>query len=45
MVEDASFLINFAHAKGHPSCAYGGAIKNIALGCMAGPTRSAINLL
>jgi uncharacterized protein len=43
MVEDASFLINFAHAKGHPSCAYGGAIKNIALGCMAGPTRSAMH--
>jgi uncharacterized protein len=40
MIEDASFLINFAHAKGHPSCSYGGAIKNIALGCMAAPTRS-----
>ena len=43
MVEDASFLINFAHAKGHPSCGYAGAVKNIALGCMAGPTRSAIH--
>ena len=32
-------MINFAHAKGHPSCAYGGAMKNIALGCMVGPTR------
>lgn len=39
IVQDASFLINFAHAKGHPSCAYGGAIKNIALGCMVGQTR------
>ena len=36
MIEDASFLINFAHAKGHPSCGYGGAIKNLALGCMTG---------
>ncbi len=43
MVEDASFLLNFAHAKGHPSCGYGGAIKNLALGCMTGPTRSAIH--
>ena len=38
-VQDASFLINFAHAKGHPSCSFAGAIKNIALGCMAGETR------
>ena len=38
-IQDATFLINFAHAKGHPSCSYGGAMKNIALGCMVGPTR------
>ena len=43
MIEDASFLINFAHAKGHPSCGYGGAIKNLALGCMTGPTRGAMH--
>lgn len=43
MIQDASFMINFAHAKGHPSCAYGGAFKNIALGCMVGPTRSAMH--
>ena len=40
MIQDASFLINFAHAKGHPSCGYGGVFKNIALGCVVGPTRS-----
>jgi uncharacterized Fe-S center protein len=40
MIQDADFMINFAHAKGHPSCAYGGALKNIALGCMVGATRS-----
>ena len=40
MVEDASFLVNFAHIKGHPSTAFGGAFKNIALGCMVGETRS-----
>ncbi len=40
MIEDASFLINFAHIKGHPTCGFGGAIKNLALGCMTGATRS-----
>lgn len=43
MMQDATFLVNFAHAKGHPSCGYGGAIKNIALGCMTMPTRSAMH--
>lgn len=43
MVEDASFLVNFAHIKGHPSCGFGGAFKNIALGCMIGETRGAIH--
>jgi uncharacterized Fe-S center protein len=43
MVEDASFMINFAHAKGHPSCSYGGCFKNLALGCVIGETRSAIH--
>jgi uncharacterized protein len=43
MIQDASFLLNFSHAKGHPSCSYGGAIKNLALGCMSGPTRSAMH--
>jgi len=43
MIQDATFLINLAHAKGHPSCSYGGAFKNLALGCMAGETRSAIH--
>lgn len=32
-VYDADAFVNFAHAKGHGSCAYAGAIKNIALGC------------
>lgn len=43
MIQDADFMINFAHAKGHPSCGYGGALKNIALGCMVGPTRGAMH--
>lgn len=43
MIQDASFLVNLAHAKGHPSCGYGGAIKNLALGCMIGETRGALH--
>ncbi len=43
LIQDSSFLINFAHAKGHPSCSYGGAFKNLALGCMIGETRSAMH--
>ena len=43
MIQDASFLVNLAHAKGHPSCSYGGAIKNLALGCMVGETRGAMH--
>ncbi len=43
MVQDANFLINFAHAKGHPSCGYGGVFKNLALGCVTGVTRSQIH--
>ncbi len=43
MIQEASFMVNFAHIKGHPSCGFGGALKNIALGCMVGETRSAIH--
>ena len=43
MIQDATFLVNFAHAKGHPSCGYGGAFKNLALGCMVGRTRSSMH--
>ncbi len=43
MIQDASFLINFAHIKGHPTCGFGGAVKNLALGCMVGETRSAMH--
>ena len=39
MVQDASFLINFAHIKGHPATGFGGVFKNLALGCVTGKTR------
>jgi uncharacterized Fe-S center protein len=40
MIQDATFLVDFAHVKGHPTCGFGGALKNVALGCLAGNTRS-----
>jgi uncharacterized Fe-S center protein len=42
-IRNASFLVNLAHIKGHPSCAFGGAFKNLALGCMIQETRSAMH--
>jgi uncharacterized protein len=38
-IQDASFLVNFAHFKGHPCTGYGGTVKNLALGCVTGHTR------
>jgi hypothetical protein len=43
MIQDATFLVDLAHVKGHPSCGFGAAIKNIALGAMVGGTRGAIH--
>lgn len=43
MIQDASFMIDFSHVKGHPSCGFGAAFKNLALGCMIGETRSAMH--
>ena len=40
---DAPCLINFSHVKGHGDCGYGGACKNIAMGCVDGATRGAIH--
>jgi uncharacterized Fe-S center protein len=38
-IEEADFLIDLAHVKGHPATAWGGVIKNLALGCVDGVTR------
>jgi uncharacterized protein len=43
MLQDATFLINLSHVKGHPSCGFGAANKNLALGSMIGETRSAMH--
>jgi len=42
-IQDATFLMDLSHVKGHPSCSYGGAIKNLALGAMITATRSAMH--
>jgi len=41
MLHDATFLVDLAHVKGHPSCGFGGVFKNLALGSFIQPTRSA----
>jgi uncharacterized Fe-S center protein len=42
-IEEATFLVDLAHVKGHPATAWGAALKNIALGCMDGRTRGAMH--
>lgn len=44
-VYDADVFVNFAHAKGHGSCGFGGCIKNIALGCTSPKIRSSLHAL
>ncbi len=43
LIQDASFLVNLSHVKGHPTCSVGAAFKNLALGCMTGDTRGAMH--
>ncbi|OQB23913.1 MAG: NADH dehydrogenase subunit I [Firmicutes bacterium ADurb.Bin182] len=44
-IHDADVLVDFSHVKGHGSCGYGGACKNIAMGCVTTRTRHAIHRL
>ncbi len=39
VLHDADVLIDLSHVKGHNTCGFGGAIKNIALGGYHGPSR------
>jgi uncharacterized Fe-S center protein len=39
VMHDADVLIDLTHAKGHNTCGFGGAFKNIALGGYHGPSR------
>lgn len=42
-IHDADVMIDFSHVKGHGACGYGGACKNIAMGCVTGRTRGEIH--
>lgn len=42
-IHDADVLIDLSHVKGHGSCGYGGACKNIAMGCVTTRTRQQIH--
>ncbi len=44
-IQDADILIDFSHLKGHGVCAYGGACKNIAMGCVTKKTRRDLHAL
>ena len=44
-IVDADAMIVLSHGKGHGHSGWGGAIKNIAMGCVAGPTRGHIHRL
>ncbi len=40
---DAEVMIDLSHVKGHGACGYGGACKNIAMGCVTDRTRQQIH--
>lgn len=43
LIHDADMMIDFSHVKGHGACGYGGACKNIAMGCVTDRTRREIH--
>lgn len=44
-IYDAEVMIDLSHVKGHGACGYGGACKNIAMGCVTDRTRGQIHNL
>jgi uncharacterized Fe-S center protein len=44
-IADADALIDLSHVKGHGDCGFGGACKNLAMGCVTGKTRADIHHL
>ncbi len=44
-IADADAMVVFSHGKGHGHCGFGGAIKNIAMGCVTVETRGRIHSL
>jgi uncharacterized Fe-S center protein len=44
-IVDADVLINLSHVKGHGACGFGGACKNLAMGCVPPGERRRLHLL
>jgi len=44
-IVDAEAMVVFSHGKGHGHCGFGGAIKNLAMGCVANDSRGKIHRL
>ena len=44
-IVDAEALIDFSHVKGHGCCSFGGASKNLSMGCVTGRTRGKLHAL
>jgi uncharacterized protein len=44
-IVDAEALIDFSHVKGHGDCGFGGASKNLSMGCVSGRTRGVLHRL
>lgn len=44
-IVDADAMIVLSHGKGHGHCGFGGTIKNLAMGCVAGDSRGKIHRL
>ena len=44
-IQDADFMIDLSHVKGHGSCGFGGACKNLAMGAVTTRTRHQIHHL
>lgn len=42
---DCDFFIDLSHVKAHGACGFGGALKNIAMGVVPGPTRGKLHRL
>lgn len=44
-IVDAEAMIDLAHLKGHGACGFGGASKNLSMGCVIGKTRRKLHAL
>ena len=42
-IVDAEAMIDFSHVKGHGACRFGGASKNLSMGCVTGHSRGSLH--